>query len=56
LESGSPSLPRPCRRCGRPDDPVLDEQLVGGGLGQDVDARLLGLVGEEAAELGDEVT
>ena len=36
-----------------PDDPVLDQQLVGGGLGQHVDARLLGLLGEEAAELRD---
>ena len=35
------------------DDAVLDQQLVGGGLGQDVDARLLGLLGEEAAELRD---
>ena len=34
-----------------PDDAVLDQQLVGGGLGQDVDAGLLGLVGEEAPEL-----
>ena len=34
-------------------DPVLDQQLGRGGLGQDVDARLLGLLGEEAAELRD---
>ncbi len=30
------------------DDPVLDEELVGGGLREDVGARLLGLVGQEA--------
>ena len=36
-----------------PDDPVLDEQLVGDGLGEDVGAGLLSLVGEEAAQLRD---
>ena len=34
-------------------DAVLDEQLVRGGLGQDVHARLLRLLAEEAAELRD---
>src|SRR3712207_1519176 len=37
-----------------PDDPVvLDQQLVAGGLGEDVGARLLRLVGQPAVELGD---
>ena len=35
------------------DDPVLDQQLVGHGLGEDVGARLLGLLGEEARQLRD---
>jgi hypothetical protein len=35
------------------DDAVLDEQLLRRGLGQDVDAGLLGLVGEEAPQLRD---
>ena len=35
------------------DDAVLDQQLVRGGLAEDVDAGLLGLLGEEAAELRD---
>ena len=35
------------------DDPVLDQELGRGGLGEDVDARLFGFLGEEAAEFGD---
>ena len=35
------------------DDAVLDQQLGRGGLGEDVDAGLLGLLGQEAAELRD---
>ena len=35
------------------DDPVLDQQLGRGGLGEDVDAGLLGFLGEEAAQLRD---
>src|SRR5204863_3940649 len=35
------------------DDPVLDQQPVGRGLAEDVDARLLGLLAEEASEPGD---
>ena len=35
------------------DDLILDQQLVGRGLGQDVGAHLLGLFGEEAGKLGD---
>ena len=35
------------------DDAVLDQQLGRGGLGEDVDAGLLGFLGEEAAELRD---
>jgi len=34
------------------DDVVLDQQLVGGGLGEDVGAHLLGLLGQESVELG----
>ena len=35
------------------DDPVLDQQLGRGGLGEDVDAGLLGFLGEEAAQFRD---
>ena len=35
------------------DDPVLDQQLRRGGLGEDVDASLLGFLGEKARQLGD---
>ena len=35
------------------DDPVLDQQLGRGGLGEDVDARLFGFLGEEAAQFRD---
>ena len=40
-------------RANAADDAVLDQQLVGGGLAEDVDAGLLGLLAEEAAQLGD---
>ena len=54
LASSSPSLPRPRSPERTPaHDPVLDQQLRRGGLGEDVDARLLGLLGEEAAQLRD---
>ena len=36
-----------------PDDSLLDQQLVGRGLGQQIGARLLGLLAEEAAQLRD---
>ena len=35
------------------DDPVLDQQLGRGGLGEDVDAGLFGFLGEEAAQFRD---
>ncbi len=35
------------------DDPILDQELRRGGLGEDVDARLFGFLGEEAAQFRD---
>ena len=40
-------------RAHAPDDPVLDQQLGRGGLGEDVDAGLFGFLGEEAAQFRD---
>ena len=37
-------------------DPVLDQQLVGGGLAEDVDARLLRLLARNRPSLAIEVT
>ena len=54
LPSGSPSLPRPLSPERTPrTTPVLDQQLVARGLGEDVRARLLGLLGQPARQLGD---
>ena len=54
LPSGSPSLPRPRSPERIPaHDPVVDQQLVGDRLGEDVGALLLRLLGEEARQLRD---
>ena len=52
--SSSPSRPRPLSPERTPTTfPSSTSSLYAGGLAEDVDARLLGLLGEPAAELGD---
>ena len=54
FESSSPSRPRPLSPLRTPTTlAVLHEQLGRGGLAEDVHARVLGLLGEPAAELRD---
>ena len=54
FESSSPSRPRPLSPLRTPTDlAVVHQQLRGGGLAEDVHARVLGLLGEPAAELRD---